>query len=115
MPERNTGALATGMTFYRPDEVAKLLRCSEWWIKEQARRGRIPFSWIGGSYLFTSEHIADIVSLFERRPLDPATVTGSRLQQPAARSRSTASQPEVRLRARTPRRTRSIQRQTDAA
>ena len=35
-----------------------MLRCSEWWIKEQARRRRIPFSWIGGSYLFTEDHEA---------------------------------------------------------
>jgi hypothetical protein len=45
-----------------------MLRCSEWWVKEQARKRRIPYSWIGGSYLFTEEHIAEIVRLFEVRP-----------------------------------------------
>lgn len=105
------------MTFYRPDDVAKLLRCSEWWVKEQARRGRIPFSWIGGSYLFTSEHIAEIILLFERRPVDSAVVTGSRTQSGARFRAAGAQQPEVRLRARTPGRTRRNreQRQTDAA
>ena len=47
-----------------------MLRCSEWWVKEQARRRRIPFCWIGGSYLFTEEHIAAIVRLFEVRPVE---------------------------------------------
>lgn len=31
-------------TYYRPAEVAAMLRCSVWWVKEQARRRRIPFS-----------------------------------------------------------------------
>ena len=56
--------------FYRPAEVAAMLRCSEWWVKEQARRRRIPYAWIGSSYLFTTEHIAEIVRLFEVRPTD---------------------------------------------
>lgn len=99
---------AGAMTFYRPADVAKQLRCSEWWIKEQARRGRIPFSWIGGSYLFTAEHIAEIVLLFERRPADPTSMTGS---LPAAHPRSTGTrrQPHPRLKARTPRRARGTQ------
>lgn len=95
-------------TFYRPAEVAKQLRCSEWWVKEQARRGRIPFSWIGGSYLFTAEHIAEIILLFERRPADSAPLSVSR---PAARPRSMGPgrQSSIRLTARTPRRARGAQ------
>ena len=46
-------ASAANRPYYRPADVARLLRCSQWWVKEQARHGRIPFSWIGGSYLFT--------------------------------------------------------------
>ncbi len=54
--------------YYRPAEVARMLRCSEWWVKEQARRRRIPYAWIGGSYLFTDEHVSAIVRLFEVQP-----------------------------------------------
>ena len=83
-----------------------MLRCSEWWIKEQARRRRIPFSWIGGSYLFTDEHIAAIVRLFEVQPTEasePASPTG-----PVARQRSaTDDRPAARLTARPPRRKRN--------
>lgn len=63
----------TRAVYYRPAEVARMLRCSEWWIKEQARRRRIPYAWIGGSYLFSEVHIAEIVRLFEVPPVEAAT------------------------------------------
>ena len=63
--------------YYRPAEVAEILRCSEWWVKEQARRRRIPYAWIGGSYLFTDEHIAAILRLFEVQPDQPGEPTRS--------------------------------------
>ena len=53
--------------FYLPAEVVKILNCSEWWLKEQARRRRIPFCWIGGSYRFLPEHLMEIARIFERR------------------------------------------------
>ncbi|MFI5906211.1 helix-turn-helix domain-containing protein [Dactylosporangium sp. NPDC051541] len=59
----------------KPAEVAKILGCSEWWVKEQARKRRIPFAWIGGSYRFTDEHLAEIIRLFEVRPLEPRPAT----------------------------------------
>lgn len=54
---------------YRPAEIAEALGCSEWWVKEQARRRRIPFTRVGGSYRFTAKHYAEIVATFEERPL----------------------------------------------
>jgi hypothetical protein len=92
-------------TFYRPTEVAKLLRCSQWWVKEQARKRRIPFCWIGGSYLFTPEHIAEIVRLFEVRPVE--TVTPDPRARPAARQpNGQGYAPPILLHARPPRRAR---------
>lgn len=92
--------------FHRPAEVARMLRCSEWWLKEQARRRRIPYAWIGGSYLFTDEHITEIIRRFEVHPVEPADLVDMQLP-PARRA---PAQPEdvsaVRLRARPPRRTR---------
>jgi hypothetical protein len=55
---------------YCPDEVAKAIRCSEWWVKEQARRRRIPFVRVAGAYRFTAAHVADIVRLLEQQPDD---------------------------------------------
>ncbi|GAA1879691.1 helix-turn-helix domain-containing protein [Asanoa iriomotensis] len=93
-------------TFYRPAEVAERLRCSVWWVKEQARRRRIPYCWIGGSYRFTEEHISEIARLFEVEPLDVSTSVPRRPQtvRPAT---PTNGEPVVQLNARIPRRART--------
>jgi hypothetical protein len=92
-------------TFYRPAEVATMLRCSEWWIKEQARKRRIPYSWIGGSYLFTDAHIAEIVRLFEVKPEE--TVVSIPTPRSPRRNADPATEPAHRLSARVPRRARA--------
>lgn len=98
---------------HRSADVAKILRCSEWWVKEQARKGRIPFSWIGGSYRFTNEHVAEIVRLFERRP---ASAAPPRRETPAPRSgRSERTEPALQLKARRPRRARNADGQPSIA
>jgi len=106
---------ASSVAFHRPADVARILHCSEWWVKEQARRRRIPYAWIGGSYLFTEEHVAEIIRRFEVRPVeeaDPASV----LAPPARRSvqRSKGELP-VRLRARSPRRAGAATSEASAA
>ena len=53
-------------------EVAEALRCSTWWVQEQARRGRVPYCEVAGGYRFSAEHYAAIVRLLERQPTDPA-------------------------------------------
>src|SRR5438067_1794706 len=55
--------------FHLPADVAALLRCSTWWVKEQARRRRIPYCWIGGGYRFTDEHLVEIARICEVRPI----------------------------------------------
>ena len=95
------GAETQRAAYYRPAEVARLLRCSEWWVKEQARRRRIPYSWIGGSYRFTDDHIAEIIRLFEVRPnsqaIDPAEAAATLRPRPQR-----PCEPATRLRARPP-------------
>ena len=100
-----SGPASAPATFYRLAEVAAMLRCSEWWVKEQARRRRIPYSWIGGSYLFTEEHIAAIVRLFEIQPgrPEPAVGTARTIRPPE----TAAGDGVTRLRARPPRGGRS--------
>ena len=94
------------MTFYRPAQVAERLHCSEWWVKEQARRRRIPYCWIGGGYLFTEEHIVAILRRFEVQAVDGEASISA---MPAPRSRPAARSAEtpVTLRARPPRRART--------
>ena len=88
---------------YSPAEAAVVLGCSEWWVKEQARRRRIPFAWIGGSYRFTAEHLVEIVGIFEVRPM------GEEGGRAAPRRRSApapAAESVTRLVAKRPRRSR---------
>lgn len=63
---QNRGALPT---LLHPADIAKALDVSEWWVKEQARRGRIPFTKPGRSYRFTAEQFAEILRLYESRPV----------------------------------------------
>jgi hypothetical protein len=91
---------------YLPRDVATALHCSEWWVKEQARRGRIPFSKVGRSYRFTADHFAEIMRIFESRPAESA-VTAAIAAAPVTRIRQAAPatvNQAAPLRARTPRR-----------
>lgn len=103
-----------GMPVYLlPAEVAKMLRCSEWWVKEQARRRQIPFSWIGGSYRFTEDHVREIVRLFEKRPQPGAS--GSSSAASTRRQPSRLAENVTALTARVPRRTRAAAQQSPTA
>lgn len=91
------------LPLHRPADVARMLQCSEWWVKEQARKRRIPFSLIGGSYRFTDEHVAEVIRLFEQRP--ESNGNGTVIAVGPARKRSPAtSETSAPLRARVPRR-----------
>jgi hypothetical protein len=94
-----------------------MLKCSPWWVKQQARQRRIPYCWIGGSYRFTPEHVAEIARLFEVRPLDGRPTT--RTAKPrTARTLSVADDtdvPPVLLRSRPPRRVRKAASRPAAA
>jgi Helix-turn-helix domain len=93
-------------SLYRPAQVAKKLGCSEWWVKEQARQRRIPFSWIGGSYRFTDEHVVEIIRLFEVRPEHGGPAGSAAGTSTTSKRPETPAAPVTRLRARSPRRTR---------
>ncbi|MGW6263709.1 helix-turn-helix domain-containing protein [Streptomyces sp. NPDC055085] len=90
---------------YSAAEVAKSLGCSEWWVKEQVRRRRIPFLRSGGGYRFTSDHVREIFHILEERPSLASVTSGEVVTR-----RRTTSQPvgpAVRLSARRPRRARN--------
>ncbi|QEU92853.1 DNA-binding protein [Streptomyces kanamyceticus] len=95
----------TGLpTSYSAGEVAASLGCSEWWVKEQARRRRIPFLRSGGGYRFTSDHVQEIFHLLEERPSQASAVEGSSPPRRCANTQPTKS--VTSLRARSPRRAR---------
>ncbi len=91
--------------FY-PADVAKALGMSEWWVKEQARRGRIPFTKPGRAYRFTAEQVAEIVHMYEARP---TVAAAPQVRAVAAAAPKKLANPQslrsaTRLRARMPRR-----------
>lgn len=99
---RNPASADALVRLLTPTEVARALGCSEWWVKEQARRRRIPFTKTGGAYRFTTEHVYEIIRIFEQRPSqhrEPEVTTG-RKRRPVVQP----VRPVVELRARPPRR-----------
>lgn len=109
---RGRGAMNSGETnsplpkSYSAAEVAKALDCSEWWVKEQARRRRIPFLRSGSGYRFTRSHVEEIFHILEERP-DPVNVPQIRSTSVRPRTFVPFDVPAQQLRARRPRRMRN--------
>ncbi|MFJ2019622.1 helix-turn-helix domain-containing protein [Streptomyces nodosus] len=96
---------------YVPEEVAAVLGCSAWWVKDRARRRLIPFTRVGRAYRFTGDHLAEIIRMHETRPASarqhPAAAPAAKPPTPQTSPPSPA--PTARLRARPPRRVRQGQ------
>ncbi|MFF2411403.1 helix-turn-helix domain-containing protein [Streptomyces sp. NPDC058092] len=105
---------------YLPEEIAAVLGCSAWWVKDRARRRLIPFTRVGRAYRFTAEHLAEIIRLHEERPArasQPSTARAAAKthgQQANAPQRPQLAAPTTRLRARSPSRVRQSQFNTVA-
>ncbi|MFF5718567.1 helix-turn-helix domain-containing protein [Streptomyces buecherae] len=92
---------------YVPEEVAAVLGCSTWWVKERTRRRLIPFTRVGRAYRFSDEHLAEIIRMHEERPaVNPQRpgIAAAPARKPPARQRPDATVATVRLQARPPRR-----------
>ncbi|MGY6024152.1 helix-turn-helix domain-containing protein [Streptomyces spinosirectus] len=90
---------------YSPAQIAEALDCSEWWVKEQARRRRIPFIRSGRGYRFTKDHVEEIFHILEERP-DQGNVSAAQVTSSRRRSQAPLGGPVIPLRARRPRRAR---------
>ena len=51
------------------DEAAVILRVKPSWLERQAAARKIPFTMLGGSYHFTSDHLTTIIRQYEKRPV----------------------------------------------
>ncbi|WP_413800157.1 helix-turn-helix domain-containing protein [Streptomyces iranensis] len=105
---RHSHSAAALPRLYLPDEVAAVLGCSAWWVKDRARRRLIPFTRVGRAYRFSGEHLAAIVRMHEERPdRNPQRPRGTAVSvpKPVTRQRAETAVPTVRLKARPPRRT----------
>ncbi|MFF4605865.1 helix-turn-helix domain-containing protein [Streptomyces sp. NPDC001339] len=98
---------------YLPEEVAEVLGCSAWWVKDRARRRLIPFTRVGRAYRFTGDHLAEIIRMYEARPATSqqraVAAATPKAPAPQAPSPSAVPVPMARLRARPPRRARQSQ------
>ncbi|MEO6090814.1 MAG: hypothetical protein ABIQ18_47700 [Umezawaea sp.] len=87
---------------HTPEAVAEALGCSTWWLKDQARKRRVPFVKVAGAYRFTGDHLAEIIRSFEQRPEHTQqTTTGGSVRR---RSQPPSTTPVTQLSARRPRR-----------
>ncbi|WP_079086694.1 helix-turn-helix domain-containing protein [Streptomyces silvensis] len=96
---------------YVPEEVAAVLGCSAWWVKDRARRRLIPFTRVGRAYRFTGEHLAEIIRMHEARPaaLQQHRAAARASKPPTPQPSPPSAAPAARLRARPPRRARQGQ------
>jgi excisionase family DNA binding protein len=70
---RDSGLVATRRgqgrpALYTAEEAAAILRVKKSWLQRQAAKRKIPFTMLGGSYRFTSAHLAEIVLIHEEPP-----------------------------------------------
>lgn len=57
-------------------QLAELLTLKVSWIESKCRTRKIPHLLIAGQYRFTEQHVAEILAMHERRPIErPATAT----------------------------------------
>ncbi|WP_136100358.1 helix-turn-helix domain-containing protein [Streptomyces sp. S816] len=96
---------------YAPEEVAAVLGCSAWWVKDRARRRLIPFTRVGRAYRFTGEHLAEIIRMYEARPasMRQHLTTASAPKPPTRKPSPPSAVRTASLRARPPRRARQSQ------
>jgi hypothetical protein len=80
----NTDESATKLV-YSPAEVARMIGTSEWWVREQMRRRRVPHLRLGARhYALRAEDIPALLEVFavdaEPEPVETPNV-GEKLQQ----------------------------------
>jgi hypothetical protein len=72
--------MSTEYVTLSPEDVARTLGTSAWWVREQARRGRVPHLRLGkGRIRLLPEHVDALVALFtvESRPHDAERSTAA--------------------------------------
>ena len=56
--------MSTEIETMTPEQVAKMLGTSAWWVREQARRGRVPHLRFGhGRIVLLPEHVQALIQL----------------------------------------------------
>jgi excisionase family DNA binding protein len=95
----------TALQLYTTEEAARILRVRSGWLERQAAARKIPFTMLGGSYRFTTDHLAEIVVIFEQSPSQ--RTSRQRKSIPPQRTSSSSSDTTQILRSR-PRAPRNV-------
>lgn len=91
---------------YTPEELAAALKLdSDWWIREQIRKGRCEATKVAGTWRFTEKQAAELIRLHAvaAAPKAPATVPARRQRGPEPETPQ-APEEQPALEARPPRR-----------
>ncbi|WP_436523177.1 helix-turn-helix domain-containing protein [Actinoplanes sp. HUAS TT8] len=67
-PPRDIAGLVP--TVFTIEEAAEILRVKRSWLEKKAASNLIPFSMLGGSYHFSSDHLWQILFRFEEMPAE---------------------------------------------
>lgn len=62
---------AAAPRLHTKEEAAAILRVKASWLERRAAAREIPFALMSGTYLFTDDHLAQIIALHEQRPSAP--------------------------------------------
>lgn len=60
--------LNVALAVHTLDEAAAILRVRKSWLERQAAARKIPFTMLGGTYRFTTGHLAAIIRMHEKTP-----------------------------------------------
>jgi excisionase family DNA binding protein len=91
------------MTLYTTAEAAEILRVKPSWLERQAAARSIPFAMLGGTYRFTTAHLAAIVAMHENPPPLRRVIADPPPRRPARRKQADMANPGVAPRRSRPR------------
>jgi hypothetical protein len=75
---------------YTADQAAEILACEPAWLEQQAQLRQVPYTMVGGSFHFTSSHLAAIITVHE---VLPAAAEEATIDPPAPQAKTyTAAQ-----------------------
>ncbi|MFD4000889.1 helix-turn-helix domain-containing protein [Streptomyces rubiginosohelvolus] len=86
-------------SLHTPEDVAESLHVSAWWVREQARKGRVHAVKVAGAWRFTDAQYQELLDLHTTTPAPAGTDVNSRRER-----RTDQPAPELRLVARLPKR-----------
>lgn len=61
--------MTAALRSFGAEEAGEIIGKSAWWMKDKARSGEIPYTRPGKTYRWTAEQLAEILRMYEKRPV----------------------------------------------